>query len=340
MLVNQGLLIEEVGSVDNVNKKMAYMKVKISPNGMSFLKKFPPNFITDMSAQASLPTLVLPVPENFQDEGEASSAPQAVGQAVGSISTKSTNSLPDTWTPLDIRLYNALAELRRQVAIEGKVPAYIVFQNKVLQSLVEVRPTNDAAFLAVEGAGPAKLANFGASFMATIRSFCENNNLPPNQISTRTVKADEIIGRAVPASTNQPISMGQAHMKSFDDFVAGQTISEISASRGIKVSTVVQHLARALACIPPQNGDHIIFKCWSGFRIPDEVWHKISSALNGVPDGATCKLSIIKALLPEEINYDTIRICQLRFQIEQTLHESGDMPEANGIANHQNNLNM
>jgi ATP-dependent DNA helicase RecQ len=66
-------------------------------------------------------------------------------------------------------LFKRLRALRRALADEEGVPAYIVFSDAVLARMAADRPTDEAGLLAVPGIGPAKLARYGAAFLRVLR---------------------------------------------------------------------------------------------------------------------------------------------------------------------------
>jgi ATP-dependent DNA helicase RecQ len=66
-------------------------------------------------------------------------------------------------------LFQRLRALRRSVAEDEGVPAYIVFSDAVLAHMAAARPTDEAGLLAVPGVGPAKLARYGAAFLRLLR---------------------------------------------------------------------------------------------------------------------------------------------------------------------------
>ena len=66
-----------------------------------------------------------------------------------------------------------LKALRRQLADERKVPAYLVFSDASLIDMARSRPTTDAEFLAVNGVGPKKLTLYGDAFLALLREVAE-----------------------------------------------------------------------------------------------------------------------------------------------------------------------
>jgi ATP-dependent DNA helicase RecQ len=70
----------------------------------------------------------------------------------------------------DEALLARLKTLRKQLADARGIPAYLVFSDAALIQMVERRPSNDRELLAVSGVGPKKLAQYGAAFLAALRS--------------------------------------------------------------------------------------------------------------------------------------------------------------------------
>src|SRR5690606_26230527 len=68
-------------------------------------------------------------------------------------------------------LFERLRVLRKRLADQQNVPAYIVFNDAVLRELAAQRPLEPAEMLAVPGIGPAKLERYGAVFLREIREF-------------------------------------------------------------------------------------------------------------------------------------------------------------------------
>ncbi|MEW6683248.1 MAG: ATP-dependent DNA helicase RecQ [Nitrospirota bacterium] len=71
---------------------------------------------------------------------------------------------------VDDALLARLKSLRKQLADARGIPAYLVFSDAALIQMVERRPANDGELLAVSGVGPKKLAQYGAAFLAALRS--------------------------------------------------------------------------------------------------------------------------------------------------------------------------
>jgi len=69
---------------------------------------------------------------------------------------------------VDEHLFERLRDLRREIAAEQEVPAYVVFSDKTLADMAARKPQNRAEFLDVFGVGEAKLERYGDVFLAAI----------------------------------------------------------------------------------------------------------------------------------------------------------------------------
>ncbi|MDQ6612736.1 MAG: ATP-dependent DNA helicase [Gemmatimonadota bacterium] len=70
----------------------------------------------------------------------------------------------------DRELFEELRVVRRALADEAGVPAYIVFGDKVLLEMVAQKPTHERELLQVSGVGEAKLERYGAAFLRVLRA--------------------------------------------------------------------------------------------------------------------------------------------------------------------------
>jgi ATP-dependent DNA helicase RecQ len=66
-------------------------------------------------------------------------------------------------------LFDLLKALRRHLAEERGVPAYVVFSDATLLDMAKRHPTSDAEMLGVSGVGPRKLAQYGEAFLKVLR---------------------------------------------------------------------------------------------------------------------------------------------------------------------------
>jgi ATP-dependent DNA helicase RecQ len=83
---------------------------------------------------------------------------------------------------VDQGLAECLRELRRQIARQRGVPAYVVFHDTTLVELARIRPTNLQSLRQVHGLGEKKNADFGAALVGTIQGYCTQHDLAPDQV--------------------------------------------------------------------------------------------------------------------------------------------------------------
>ncbi len=79
--------------------------------------------------------------------------------------------------PLDRPVYNALVAWRSDTARAAAVPAFVVFNNKVLHAVAVARPETSVDLLEIAGIGPAKLDRYGAAVLEIIASHAADIDL-------------------------------------------------------------------------------------------------------------------------------------------------------------------
>ena len=70
-------------------------------------------------------------------------------------------------------LFEELRALRKRIADERGVPAYIVFNDATLRDMASRMPKTDGEFLGVSGVGAAKLDRYGDEFLDAIRAWAD-----------------------------------------------------------------------------------------------------------------------------------------------------------------------
>jgi ATP-dependent DNA helicase RecQ len=134
----------------------------------------------------------------------------------------------DSWEGVDRELFDALRQLRREVAAERGVPAYIVFGDATLRDMARQRPSTLPGLLDVRGVGQKKLADVGHPFLKCIVAHCREHELET-----------DIAPRVVPP---QPASGPALETPSASALQAFPLIDE-----GLGVEQVAQRLGRAVS---------------------------------------------------------------------------------------------
>jgi ATP-dependent DNA helicase RecQ len=85
---------------------------------------------------------------------------------------KVSKAVTDSWEGVDRGLFEELRKLRRQIAQEKGVPAYVVFDDATLRDMARKCPITRDAFIKVKGVGEQKNKQYGRKFITAIKQFC------------------------------------------------------------------------------------------------------------------------------------------------------------------------
>jgi ATP-dependent DNA helicase RecQ len=80
--------------------------------------------------------------------------------------------------PVDEDLYEALRRLRKQLADEQNVPAYVVFSDATLAEMAARKPVTYTDLLEVNGVGKTKLERYGDAFLALVAERTSGGSAP------------------------------------------------------------------------------------------------------------------------------------------------------------------
>ncbi|WP_108246018.1 DNA helicase RecQ [Muricauda brasiliensis] len=109
-------------------------------------------------------------------------------------------------------LFDKLKALRTEIAIEEKVPAYIVFSDSTLRDMEAKLPETITDFMEVSGVGEAKKNKYGARFLTAINAWSASKK--------------------------------STHELSFSLFEKGMKVSDISGQRELKEDTIYSHFIK------------------------------------------------------------------------------------------------
>ena len=113
---------------------------------------------------------VLMVTESGRSLLRGDVTPRLLKPAARAAKARKSRAHDDSWEGVDRALFERLRELRRQLADEKSVPAYVVFGDASLRDMARKKPGTPEEFLDVHGVGQKKAADYGELFLAAIDS--------------------------------------------------------------------------------------------------------------------------------------------------------------------------
>ena len=184
----------------------------------------------------------------------------------------------------DEALFERLRVLRKRLADEINVPAYIVFSDVALRQMAREYPADSRSFARISGVGEKKLRDFGTDFLAEIAAHLAT--------SPRQIFADDSFA-APPAAKPR---LNDTIRASLQAFRAGETVQQIAARRGLVVGTIYGHLATAM-----EAGERFE---WEREMTPEQQ-RKIETAFAKFGPG---NLAGVKEFLGDAIEYGQLRL--------------------------------
>jgi ATP-dependent DNA helicase RecQ len=171
------------------------------------------------------------------------------------------------------QLFDALRELRKQIADSKGVPPYVIFSDATLKEMAAEQPVTLHEMSLISGVGEYKLAEYGEVFINEIVSYMANSGF-----SSSVVK-------------------GKTYIETFQLLKSGKTPAEIAAIRNIQESTIYSHLAYLY--------ERDMISDISPYLSKDEMT-KIEAAIKEIGLGDTLKP--LFEYLGEKIHYGKIRL--------------------------------
>ena len=155
--------------------------------------------------------------------------------------------------PYDEGLYNELSALRRQIADQRGIPAFMIFGNRTLQDMARKAPRTPAEFARVSGVGRAKLEDLGGTFLARINAYLQERGIP--EIGARDSRESGNDGRAVEPSARVN---GHSYHETGRVISEGASLEEAAATRNLAVGTILGHLERLVESGIPVEWAHLL----------------------------------------------------------------------------------
>jgi ATP-dependent DNA helicase RecQ len=150
----------------------------------------------------------------------------------------------EAWDGVHRPLFEFLRELRRDIAQEKSVPAYVIFGDAVLRDMARLRPSCLDSFVQVRGVGTRRMEQYGPRFTENIGEYCANHSLDTDvgwtgAVSTAETEAPGLIGEKKKSKTQ---GRNAAKSKAMELFELGHSVQEVAEYVKRALSTVEGYL--------------------------------------------------------------------------------------------------
>jgi ATP-dependent DNA helicase RecQ len=137
----------------------------------------------------------------------------------------------------DELLFEQLHGLRRKLADERDVPAYVIFSDVSLRQMARNYPTTASEFRRIPGVGEQKLKDFADPFLREIKNYLAEN---PRRKFTDHID--------FPLNARRRPRLNDSQAETLRRFQADESVEQIARARGFVRSTIYSHLLAAIEC--------------------------------------------------------------------------------------------
>lgn len=191
-------------------------------------------------------------------------------------------------------LLQQLKEVRKKIAQEENVPAYIVLSDATLLELATYLPHNKQEFLKISGFGEVKIERYGKYFWEVVAAYCKEHRLS-SRIHLKVAKRKR---------PDKPERETDTKKLSLDLWRAGDDIAQIADKRNLSISTIENHLAFYI-----EQGAISIHDV-----VEERKIHSIKAAIQQTNSVA---LAPAKQLLGDDYSYGEIRMVMAHLEREK-----------------------
>ncbi|NOT00395.1 MAG: DNA helicase RecQ [Phycisphaerales bacterium] len=191
----------------------------------------------------------------------------------------------DSWEGVDQGMYDELRALRRTLAEEQNVPAFVIFNDVTLLDLARRRPVTVDHLRTVHGIGKTKAGVFGRRIIAAVQSHCRTHDL--------LTDVGALEHAVAPAKVHAP---SLAERRAFEMFAAGAAIEEVMHDLQRARSTTMKYLVEFIANRAPASIDR-----W----VDAPTYDRVRAAIEKEPSPF---LRPVFEALDGQVPYDTLRL--------------------------------
>jgi ATP-dependent DNA helicase RecQ len=191
--------------------------------------------------------------------------------------------------PVNADLLGKLKTLRRTIADQRGVPAYVIFSDASLRQMASHLPQSRESFSRISGVGRVKLEELSGPFLALISEYAKVHSLV--EIDSSHLGRRKQIGNGRPRST--PWRTKELVAKKF-------SLSEIAELRDLTTRTIVNHLARLVIAREAPDLDYLM--------PPPDRMAGIEAAFRQTGD---TRLSPVREVLGESYSFEELALVRI-----------------------------
>ncbi len=198
----------------------------------------------------------------------------------------------------DSGLFDELRTLRKRIADDKNVPAFVIFGDASLREMACYLPHDRDAFGAISGVGTTKLEQLAGEFLPVIIDYSEQHGLSPREMPVSRRKTS---GRRSKSRSTSGSSLSASLTRTKRLFSEDFSVDEIARKRGFTINTVIGHLEKIVRSDPDFDLDRLM-------PSPDRI-EVISAALSSRENGL---LTPVKDSLGDDYSFQEIRLVRLQ----------------------------
>jgi ATP-dependent DNA helicase RecQ len=183
---------------------------------------------------------------------------------------------------VDQELFEELRKLRLILAQAENVPPYVIFTDVTLTQLASELPATKEDLKYIAGFGKIKVIRYGEEFLSAIHSYCKRKGIEPKSLAVP------------PKKKTLHTDKSDTKMQSFELFMQGFNVNEISEKRNLSENTIFTHLLHFV-----ETGKLNVLKFVSK--------EKLSRIKEMIDHHGEHKLTILKDALGDDYTYNEIK---------------------------------
>ena len=189
-------------------------------------------------------------------------------------------------------LFASLKEMRLKLARASNLPPFVIFHDRTLIAISQQLPQTTSELLAIKGCGEYKVSTYGDQTIEVVRAYLKRHpEVKP--LSESWSKHDR--SAAIRPVLKKP-SGGSTVEITWMLWEKGMKVDEIARKRGLTPSTISEHLVQLIGEGRSIDLNRILSK------------ERIALIGEAIARTGSERLAPIKALLPQDVSYDDIRL--------------------------------